>query len=109
VEEHLNPMATNPIYYSWKNFVSDDMRIQEKVVLNDSDDDHSDRIFLRAGPRRNIEWEPKTVKAAIVTCGGLCPGENNVIRELVLCLYNSYGVSEVWGIPYGYLGFYSKD
>ena len=109
VIEKINPMANNPIYYSWKNFISNEHRILEKVVINDDEDTTLNRSFLRAGPRRTIEFDVKEVKAAIVTCGGLCPGENNVIRELVYCLYNTYGVKEVYGIPYGYLGFYSKD
>lgn len=37
---------------------------------------------------------------AIVTCGGLCPGLNNVIRELVHCLHYQYGANNVWGIRY---------
>ncbi len=57
-----------------------------------------------AGPRRLLYFQPGQVRAAIVTCGGLCPGINNVIRGLthVLCL--QYGVKEVLGIRYGYMG-----
>jgi hypothetical protein len=44
-----------------------------------------------------------------VTCGGLCPGMNSVIREIVQCLYRVYGVTEVWGIQYGYAGFYEEQ
>jgi hypothetical protein len=29
--------------------------------------------FHRAGPRSEIHFEPSEVRAAIVTCGGLCP------------------------------------
>ena len=39
-----------------------------------------------------------------MTCGGLCPGLNNVIREIVYSLNNNYGVSEIYGIKYGYRG-----
>jgi len=52
-------------------------------------------------------YEPSAVKAAIVTCGGLCPGMNTVIRELVVGLWELYGVREIYGIPAGYRGFYS--
>ncbi len=46
------------------------------------------------------------VKAAIVTCGGLCPGLNAVIKSIVECLEYEYGVKEIWGIKWGYRGFY---
>jgi 6-phosphofructokinase 1 len=54
--------------------------------------------FLKAGPREFVYFNPKEVKAAIVTCGGLCPGLNVVIREIVMCLYFNYEASEIWGI-----------
>jgi len=38
------------------------------------------------------------VQACIVTCGGLCPGLNTVIRELVCGLHHMYGVTRVLGI-----------
>jgi len=60
-----------------------------------------------AGPRERIFFEPKLVKAAIVTCGGLCPGLNVVIRELTQTLHHNYGVNEIYGIKWGYKGFYS--
>ena len=60
--------------------------------------------FERAGPRERLYFDPAQVKAAIVTCGGLSPGINNVIRTLVLELTHNYGVPEVWGIRYGYEG-----
>jgi 6-phosphofructokinase 1 len=63
--------------------------------------------YVRAGAREKIFFEPSTVKAAVVTCGGLCPGMNSVIREICCSLYRLYGASEVWGVRYGYEGFYS--
>ncbi|CAA7401902.1 unnamed protein product [Spirodela intermedia] len=59
----------------------------------------------RAGPRKQIFFDPKDVKAAIVTCGGLCPGLNDVIRQIVFTL-EIYGVGEIVGIPFGYRGFF---
>ena len=47
-------------------------------------------------------WKPGEVRAAIVTCGGLCPGLNTVIRELVMCLHHSYQVKTVFGVQGGY-------
>ncbi len=59
--------------------------------------------YLRAGPREKLHWDPEKVVPAIVTCGGLCPGLNNVIRGITLMLYE-YGVPRVWGIKNGYVG-----
>ncbi|KAL0431858.1 UNVERIFIED_CONTAM: ATP-dependent 6-phosphofructokinase, chloroplastic [Sesamum radiatum] len=58
----------------------------------------------RAGPREKIYFKPEEVKAAIVTCGGLCPGLNDVIRQIVITL-EIYGVKQIVGIPFGYRGF----
>ncbi|KAK6154185.1 hypothetical protein DH2020_013824 [Rehmannia glutinosa] len=58
----------------------------------------------RAGPRDKIYFKPEEVKAAIVTCGGLCPGLNDVIRQIVVTL-EIYGVKKIVGIPFGYRGF----
>ncbi len=64
--------------------------------------------FEPAGPRRKIFFDPSKTRAAIVTCGGLCPGSNDVIRSLVLELNKSYGVSKVYGFCNGYQGFIAK-
>lgn len=66
--------------------------------------------YVRAGPRKYLHFDPKNVNAAIVTCGGLCPGLNNVIREITKTLHNLYGVEgKVYGIQAGYQGFYSEE
>lgn len=64
----------------------------------------ADILFERSGPRELIFFEPRKTRSAIVTCGGLCPGLNNVIRSVYPELHESYGVMEVWGIRYGYAG-----
>ncbi len=61
--------------------------------------------FVKAGPRDKIFFLPASASAAIVTCGGLCPGINNVIRALVMELHYRYGVKTIWGVQYGYRGF----
>ena len=61
--------------------------------------------FERAGPRARIFFDPSKARAAIVTCGGLCPGINNVIRSLVMTLHYRYEVRTIYGIRYGYQGF----
>jgi 6-phosphofructokinase 1 len=62
--------------------------------------------FMRAGPRREVVFKREDTRAAIVTCGGLCPGLNVVIKSIVDCLSYEYGVQEIWGIRWGYRGFY---
>jgi 6-phosphofructokinase 1 len=66
----------------------------------------SDLIFERAGAREHIFFDPAKTRAAIVTCGGLSPGLNNVIRTLYFELSRNYGVREVLGIRYGYQGLH---
>ena len=58
-----------------------------------------------AGPREMIYFTPAHVHAGIVTCGGLCPGLNDVIRAIVRCLWHRYGVNRISGIQYGFKGF----
>jgi 6-phosphofructokinase 1 len=64
--------------------------------------------FQAAGPRPKVFFDGGVVRAAIVTCGGLCPGINNVIRTLVMELHYRYGVRSILGIRYGYRGFIPK-
>eukprot|EP00163_Fabomonas_tropica_P006314 TRINITY_DN1589_c0_g1_i1.p1 TRINITY_DN1589_c0_g1~~TRINITY_DN1589_c0_g1_i1.p1 ORF type:complete len:420 (+),score=77.80 TRINITY_DN1589_c0_g1_i1:742-2001(+) len=65
--------------------------------------------FVRAGPRPTLYFHKDEVRACIVTCGGLCPGLNNVIQEIVLTLYHNYGVRSIYGVRYGYQGIYNSD
>ena len=61
--------------------------------------------FEKAGPRQNIYFDPRKLRCALVTCGGLCPGLNDIIRATVLELYYGYGVRNIYGIRYGLQGF----
>ena len=61
-------------------------------------------LFEKAGPRKKLFFDPKQTRAAIVTCGGLCPGLNNVIRSVTRELFRAYGVKSVLGIRGGYRG-----
>jgi len=63
--------------------------------------------FELAGPRRDIYFDPSKLRCAIATCGGLCPGLNDIIRAIVLELYYHYGVRNIYGIRYGLQGFIS--
>lgn len=64
--------------------------------------------FEAAGPRKKIYFDPATAACGIVTCGGLCPGLNDVIRSIVLSLHHHYGVRTIYGFPYGYEGLVPK-
>lgn len=60
--------------------------------------------FEPAGPRPSLFFDPEKLVCGIVTCGGICPGLNDVIRSVVLTLKYSYGVEQVLGFRYGYAG-----
>jgi 6-phosphofructokinase 1 len=84
----------------------------DRIVL----DDHMDSVreamrididppsIELAGPRRGIFFNPAETCVAIVTCGGLCPGINDVIRAIVMQAHHTYGVREILGIQYGFEG-----
>jgi len=61
--------------------------------------------FERAGPRAQLFWHAPSIRIAIVTCGGLAPGLNNVIQNLVTFLSDRYHVHQIYGVPYGLRGF----
>lgn len=69
--------------------------------------DYQNVMYQRAGPRKEVCFDNKKVKAAILTCGGICPGLNVVIREIFMTLTYNYQVEEVYGIKFGYQGIYS--
>jgi 6-phosphofructokinase 1 len=60
--------------------------------------------FEAAGPRQKIYFDPSELSCGIVSCGGLCPGINDVIRSIVISLHFHYGVKKIYGFPYGYQG-----
>ncbi|MDO9528675.1 MAG: ATP-dependent 6-phosphofructokinase [Syntrophales bacterium] len=97
-----------PFLVSVSHFTSDDERIMFDICLSKYNEDiktGSPPLSLEvAGPRKMIYFDPSKVKAGIVTCGGLCPGINDVIRALVMELYYRYGVSNITGIRYGFQG-----
>jgi 6-phosphofructokinase 1 len=84
--------------------ISDDARIPERIEIGAE----PGLQFELAGPREKLFFDGKKTRAAIVTCGGLCPGLNNVIRSLFLELHYGYGVAEVLGFRGGYSGLDPK-
>lgn len=63
----------------------------------------------KAGARKNIFFEPGNTISAVVTCGGLCPGLNSVIRAIVMMNYYRYNNQITYGIQYGYAGFIKEN
>jgi 6-phosphofructokinase 1 len=90
-------------------FRSDDERvlIEHKVDIRGPviDPQDSDKLsFEMAGPRAKLLFDPSRTTAGIVTCGGLCPGLNDIIKGLVTQLSTRYGVTKIFGFRYGYQG-----
>jgi len=88
-------------------FVPDDRFIRYRIEAKPEEQGVVSRAELLevAGPREKIYFSPSHVHAGIVTCGGLCPGLNDVIRAIVRSLWFLYGVRRISGIRYGYKGF----
>ncbi|MCH7226074.1 ATP-dependent 6-phosphofructokinase [Haloferula sp. A504] len=84
--------------------VRDDLRLPADIVLDPKNPSKASLSFEIAGPREKLFFDPAKTRAGIVTCGGLCPGLNNVIRSLYLELHHAYGVKEVLGFRGGYQG-----
>ncbi|HQM90382.1 MAG TPA: ATP-dependent 6-phosphofructokinase, partial [Syntrophales bacterium] len=89
-------------------FKRDDERILSDISIDVRKPFPADRLrsvsLEVAGPRERIYFEPRKVKAAVVSCGGLCPGINDVIRALVMELHFRYGVRNIIGVKYGFQG-----
>lgn len=86
-------------------FVSDQVRIPAQIEYRDGESlDPSALWFEKAGPREKLFFNPAETSAGIVTCGGLCPGLNDVVRSVVLELRHNYGVKHIHGFRYGYKG-----
>ncbi len=106
---HDSPLALNTVGGDRiGNFVSDRLRVRHQMEIPPGAPVEAETFFEKAGPRQKIFFDPKKTRAAIVTCGGLCPGLNNVIRSAFLELHHNYGVREILGIRHGYQGLTFK-
>ena len=76
---------------------ADDRRIPIYVdrELCDDFDDPVCLCFEAAGPRRKLYFDPRRAKCAIVTCGGLCPGLDDVIRSIRYPLHRAGSLSRL--------------
>jgi 6-phosphofructokinase 1 len=101
-----------PSPMSGVQFVSDDKHVLYhadcSVITDFLDKDEQPPCFEMAGPRERIYFDPSKLKCGIVTCGGICPGLNDVIRAIVLSLFHHYGARTVFGFRYGFEGLSYK-
>jgi len=90
------------------NFVTDDQHVlyhhDFRLIRALLENGHQPPQFETAGPREKIYFDPSKLKCGIVTCGGLCPGLNDVIRAIVLGLTHHYGVKTIFGFRFGFEG-----
>lgn len=93
-------------YRTWADDKSIQIFVDEE--LTEDAGQPSSMCFEAAGPRRKLYFDTTRAKCAIVTCGGLCPGINDVIRAIVMEAFHAYNVPSILGIPYGLEGFIPK-
>ncbi|NLG35133.1 MAG: ATP-dependent 6-phosphofructokinase [Lentisphaerae bacterium] len=106
---HPSPLALNTIRGDGiRNFISDQTRIRYEVEIPPDAPPDNETFFERAGPREHLFYDPARIRAAIVTCGGLCPGINNVIRSVFLEFYHNYRVRDILGIRHGFRGLTAR-
>lgn len=112
--EQLGPCRlSSPLVGSDERFIPDSQRVLLCRTTDELqpylDKGEAPPSFESAGPRPRIFFDPKEVTCGIVTCGGLCPGVNNVIRSLVLTLTHHYGVTRILGFRFGFAGLCLKS
>ena len=101
-----SPLLLKENYKGYTKFASDKAKSPCNIIWMDGKPPVNDGpVFEVAGPRKKIYFDPSKLKCAIVTCGGLCPGINSVVRSVVLELYHIYGVNNIIGIKFGFQGF----
>ena len=95
-----------------RSFVNDTDKVVMDVDLNHINkmiqEEQSLPAFEMAGPREKLYFDPSKLRCGLVTCGGLCPGLNDIIRAIVLELFYGYGVNNIFGFKYGLQGFIPK-
>lgn len=108
-----SPIKLSNVFGDHKaNYVKDDSYVRNTINVFDTkkaDDMTSANLLQKAGPREKIYFDPAQVNAGICTCGGLCPGLNDVIRAVVRCLWKRYGVHSIHGFQFGYKGFFEES
>jgi 6-phosphofructokinase 1 len=101
-----SPLLTLANYKGYSRFIDDTTQVQAHITwLGGHPPEKNALTFEAAGPRRKIYFDPSKLKCAIVSCGGVCPGINSVVRSVVLELHHIYGVRNIIGIKFGFQGF----
>lgn len=100
------PLVPSPMRLA--RFTPDDERViletDPAIIRRDLAEGREPVSFEAAGPRERLYFDPAVTRAGIVTCGGVCPGINDVIRAIVLSLHFHYGVETILGFHFGYEG-----
>jgi 6-phosphofructokinase 1 len=86
------------------NYVSDAHRVRLVAEYEEGELPQDELTFEKAGPREKLFFDPAQTRAAFVSCGGLCPGINTVVRSAVLELVHKYRVRDIIGYRYGFRG-----
>lgn len=105
-EADMNVLRDTPVQRRDSHFVDGDAVLTEGIVRENGV--INGKAFLRAGPRRKVYFGPDA-RAVVLTCGGIAPGLNTIVREIVMCLSKDYGVTSVFGCRYGFRGMYSPN
>jgi 6-phosphofructokinase 1 len=100
------PMIRSIIEYN--RYINESECVVYDVIMNPSE--HVElQAFPRAGPRKQLHFDPRSVNAAIVNCSGICPGLNSVVRSLTISLFHEYCIQgKIWGVQGGFKGFYDE-
>jgi 6-phosphofructokinase 1 len=108
----LSPFKRGGDDPSGESFIKDEDRVLLDISINNLmqvvEEKKTPSSFELAGPREKIYFDPSKLRCALVTCGGLCPGLNDIIRAIVLELFYGYGVRNIYGFKYGFQGFIPK-
>ncbi len=110
IEKIAEPRLPSPM--SGMEYVKEDDRVlyssNPREVKAQFDQGRDPPQMEIAGPRDKIFFDPSKLKCGIVSCGGICPGLNDVIRAIVMSLYHHYGVRTIYGYRFGYEGLVAK-
>jgi len=102
LKRHFHELGNDHAFYSDDQRVVVDHSLQSVQALTSAGSELP--CFEVAGPRKRLFFKPEETVCAVVTCGGLCPGFNDVIRAIVLQAHHRYGVARILGIPFGFEG-----
>jgi 6-phosphofructokinase 1 len=102
LKRHFHELGNDHAFYSDDQRVVVDHTLQSVQALTSAGSELP--CFEVAGPRKRLFFKPEETVCAVVTCGGLCPGFNDVIRAIVLQAHHRYGVARILGIPFGFEG-----